>query len=278
MSREPAARAPGSPPGSLPGSPCEPVRCNALGQPIGAPVENWRGCQAPPRTALVGRTCRVEPLDPERHAAALHRANLADAENRIWTYLAYGPFATLADYRAWMDATCLGDDPLFHAIIDTGTDTVTDTGAAAAPGTAPGTAAGVASYLRIDPPIGVIEVGHINLAPRLQRTTAASEAMYLMMRRVFDELGYRRYEWKCDALNAASRRAAERLGFRFEGVFRQATLYKGRNRDTAWYAIIDRDWPAVRAAFEAWLDPANFDDQGRQRESLAAAMARRRGA
>jgi RimJ/RimL family protein N-acetyltransferase len=206
--------------------------CNALGQPIGFPVENWRGCPPPPRAALEGRTCRVEPLDPERHAAALHHANLADAENRIWTYLPYGPFATLADYRAWMTANCLGDDPLFHAVIDM----------------ADGTASGVASYLRIDPPVGVIEVGHINFAPRLQNTTAATEAMYLMMRRVFDELGYRRYEWKCDALNAASRRAAERLGFRFEGVFRQATLYKGRNRDTAWYAVVDKDWPILRDA------------------------------
>jgi len=239
----------------------EPAARNALGQPIGYPVEGWRGCPPPPRTALEGRTCRVEPLEPERHAAALHRANLEDAENRIWTYLAYGPFASLADYRAWMAANCLGDDPLFHAVVDT----------------ADGAAAGVASYLRIDPPVGVIEVGHINFAPRLQHTTAATEAMYLMMRRVFDELGYRRYEWKCDALNVASRRAAERLGFRFEGVFRQATLYKGRNRDTAWYAVIDRDWPAVRAAFEAWLAPGNFDADGRQRTSLSALMAERSG-
>jgi len=278
VSRKPAAGASGIPSGPPSGPSCEPVRRNALGQPIGAPVENWRGCQAPPRTALIGRTCRVEPLDPDRHAAALHCANLEDSENRIWTYLPYGPFATLADYRAWLDARCLGDDPLFHAIVDTGVTTGVDGADDAAHGAAHDTAAGVASYLRIDPPIGVIEVGHINLAPRLQGTTAASEAMYLMMRRVFDELGYRRYEWKCDALNAASRRAAARLGFRFEGIFRQATLYKGRNRDTAWYAIIDRDWPAVRAAFEAWLEPGNFDAQGRQRESLAAAMARRRGA
>ncbi|HEX9768246.1 MAG TPA: GNAT family protein [Kiloniellales bacterium] len=235
---------------------------NALGQPIGFPVENWRSCARPPRTALAGRTCRVEPLDPERHAAALHGANLEDRENRIWTYLPYGPFATLADYRAWMAASCLGDDPLFHAVVDT----------------AHGAASGVASYLRIDPPVGVIEVGHINFAPRLQNTTAATEAMYLMMRRAFAELGYRRYEWKCDALNAASRRAAERLGFRFEGVFRQATLYKGRNRDTAWYAVIDRDWPGTRDAFEAWLDPGNFDADGHQRGSLATLMARRSAA
>ncbi len=224
-----------------------------LGQPIGFPVRGWEKRRPPPRTAMEGRTCRVEPIDPERHAAALHEANLEDAENRIWTYLAYGPFATLGDYRAWMDATCLGEDPRFQAVIDL----------------ADGAAAGVASYLRLEPAAGVIEVGHINFAPRLQKTVAATEAMYLMMRRVFGELGYRRYEWKCDALNGGSRKAAERLGFRFEGVFRQATLYKGRNRDTAWYSIIDTEWPALEAAFAQWLDPRNFDADGRQRQSLS---------
>jgi RimJ/RimL family protein N-acetyltransferase len=205
---------------------------------------------------MVGRHARLEPLDPDRHAADLHAANLTDKENRIWTYLAYGPFATLEDYRAWMKSTALGEDPLFHAIVDLAT----------------GRAAGVASYLRIDPPVGVIEVGHINYSPLLQRTRAATEAMFLMMVRVFDELGYRRYEWKCDALNAPSRTAAERLGFVYEGLFRQATIYKGRNRDTAWYSITDRDWPTVKRAYERWLDPANFDAEGRQRQSLSTLM------
>jgi len=232
---------------------------NHLGEPIGFPIEDWQGCLPPPRTPMEGRFCRVEPLDPERHGAELHQANLEDAEHRIWTYLAYGPFETLDDYRAWLAATCLGDDPLFHAIIDK----------------SHGTACGVASYLRIDPPFGVIEVGHINFAPRLQTTRAATEAMYLMMRRVFDELGYRRYEWKCNALNARSCRAAERLGFQHEGIFRQATISKGHNRDTAWYALLDRDWPATCRAFEAWLDAANFDTNGRQRQSLSDLMARR---
>ncbi len=226
---------------------------NALGQPIGAPVEGWSERRRPPRTPIDGRCCRIEPIDPERHAADLHAANLADGDGRNWTYLAYGPFGSLADYRAWLSSTCLGDDPLFLTLIDRET----------------GPAAGVASYLRIDPPVGVIEVGHINFSPRLQRTAAATEAMYLMMRRVFDELGYRRYEWKCDALNAVSRNAAERLGFRFEGVFRQATIYKGRNRDSAWYSIIDGEWPALKGAFERWLDAANFDADGRQRLSLS---------
>lgn len=229
---------------------------NALGQPIGFPVPGWSARPRPPRTPMVGRHARLEPLDADRHAAELHAANLADKENRIWTYLPYGPFAALEEYRAWMKASALGEDPLFHAIVDLST----------------GRATGVASYLRIDPPVGVIEVGHINYSPLLQKTRAATEAMFLMMVRVFDELGYRRYEWKCDALNAPSRAAAERLGFVYEGIFRQATIYKGRNRDTAWYAITDRDWPTVKRAYERWLDPANFDERGRQRQSLSALM------
>ena len=167
--------------------------------------------------------------------------------------MGYGPFATEADYRAWIVKDASGDDPLFHAIIDTATDK----------------AIGVASYLRIFPDIGSIEVGHINYAPALQRTVAATEAMYLMMARAFDELGYRRYEWKCDNANEKSRNAAARLGFTFEGVFRQCTIYKGRNRDTAWFSILDGEWPRVKAAFEAWLDPANFDAAGKQKRSLS---------
>lgn len=232
-------------------------RINELGQPIGFAVPDWTPRPRPPRTPMEGRWCRIEPLDANRHAEDLHAANIEDREGRIWTYMAYGPFASLGDYRAWAEKVCVADDPLFHAIIDRQS----------------GRAQGVASYLRIEPAVGVIEVGHINYAPALQRTPAATEAMYLMMRRVFDELGYRRYEWKCDALNAPSRRAARRLGFSFEGIFRQATLYKGRNRDTAWYAIVDREWPALKGAFERWLDPANFDASGPQRESLSALTA-----
>ncbi len=157
-----------------------------------------------------------------------------------------------------MEATCGRADPLFFSIFGEG-----GSGERA-------TAAGLASYLRIAPAAGTIEVGHIHLAPALQRTRAATEAMFLMMRQAFD-LGYRRYEWKCDALNAVSRRAAERLGFTYEGTFRHHLVYKGRNRDTAWYAIVDADWPPVRAAYEAWLDPANFDRDGRQRRPLATA-------
>jgi RimJ/RimL family protein N-acetyltransferase len=227
---------------------------NELGQPIGFPVPGWTARPRPPREVMKGRYVRLEPVSVERHADDLFEAFSADAEGRIWTYLPYGPLGSVEELAEWMRKTCLGDDPLFHAIIDKATDK----------------AVGVASYLRIEPAVGVIEVGHINYAPALQRTRGATEAMYLMMARVFDELGYRRYEWKCDALNAPSRAAAQRLGFTYEGLFRQATMYKGRNRDTAWYSIIDTEWPRIKAAFEAWLDPANFDADGRQKQPLAA--------
>ena len=229
---------------------------NHLNQPIGLPVNDWKPARLPGRETLEGRFCRLEPLDPERHAAGLHAANSLDAEGANWTYLHYGPFDTLEGYRAWMEETCRGDDPLFYAVVDAAT----------------GGATGVASYLRIDPANGSIEVGHINYSPLLQRTPAATEAMYLMMKHAFD-LGYRRYEWKCNALNAPSRVAAERLGFSFEGVFRQAAVAKGRNRDTAWYSVIDTEWPALQEAFLRWLDPSNFDGQGRQRTRLSALTA-----
>lgn len=224
-----------------------------LGLPVGFPLEDWSARERPPKTDIEGRYCRVEPIDPTRHAADLHEANLKDREGRIWTYLPYGPFASLDDYQAWLDRSCRGEDPLFYAVLDKRS----------------GKAVGVASYLRIEPAVGVIEVGHINYAPELQKTAAATEAMYLLMRRVFEELGYRRYEWKCDALNAGSRAAAVRLGFQFEGIFRQATIYKGRNRDTAWFGITDQDWPDIRRRMEAWLDPTNFDAEGRQARSLS---------
>jgi len=223
-----------------------------VNQPLGDVVANWHAPPRPGKTALAGRYCRMEPLDLERHAAELFAANALDKTGANWTYLAYGPFATLPEYRAWLERTCRGDDPLFYVIIDN----------------ARNQAAGVASYLRIDPANGAIEVGHLNYSPLLQRTPAATEAMYLLMQQVF-ALGYRRYEWKCDALNAPSRAAAQRLGFSFEGIFRQAAIVKGRNRDTAWYAIIDKDWPTLDAAYQQWLDPANFDAAGMQIMRLA---------
>jgi RimJ/RimL family protein N-acetyltransferase len=227
-------------------------RLNELGQPIGFAVPQWRPPARPSREPMFGRTCRLEPLDPDRHARQLFEANRLDADPRPWTYLPYGPFDRFETYLEWTRATCLGDDPLFFTVIDGRTER----------------AVGVASYLRIDPRNGSIEVGHLRFSPLLQRKTAATEAMYLMMERAF-ALGYRRYEWKCDALNAPSRAAASRLGLSFEGVFRQATVYKGRNRDTAWFAATDREWPALRKAFEVWLADDNFDADGRQRRSLS---------
>jgi RimJ/RimL family protein N-acetyltransferase len=229
----------------------EPHR-NEFGQPIGPPLPDWTARPLPPRTPIPGRFCRVEPLDPVRHAAELFDANSDDADGRNWTYLPHGPYPSFDQYREYLAAAAERQDPLVHAIIDLSN----------------GSSVGVASLMRIDAPAGVIEVGGINYSPRLQRRPAATEAMYLLMRRVFDELGYRRYEWKCDALNAPSRAAALRLGFRYEGLFRQATVYKGRSRDTAWFSIIDSEWPALRAAFERWLDPANFDAERRQRRNL----------
>jgi RimJ/RimL family protein N-acetyltransferase len=227
---------------------------NELGQPVGRPVPGWSPRPVPPRTAMTGRFCTVLPLDPERHAAQLFAAYAQDGEGRLWTYLPRGPYASLGDYRHWAEDAARRDDPLTHAIVDNAT----------------GEAVGTAAYMRIEPAVGVIEVGSITYSPLLQRRPAATEAMYLMMRRVFDELGYRRYEWKCDSLNAPSRAASLRLGFRYEGLFRQATMTRGRNRDTAWFSIIDREWPVLRAAFERWLDPANFDSAGRQRHSLTS--------
>jgi RimJ/RimL family protein N-acetyltransferase len=226
---------------------------NALGQPIGPPLPHWQKRPLPPRTAMAGRFCRVEPLVPERHAAELFAANALDRDGRNWTYLSVGPFERLDAYRAWLEEASRGSDPLFHAIVDA----------------ASGRAVGVATYLRIDAAMGAIEVGNINFSPLLQRHPAATEAMYLMMRRVFDELGYRRYEWKCDSLNAPSRAAAERLGFRYEGLFRQAVVYKGRSRDTAWFSIIDSEWPALKRGFERWLGAENFGAEGRQRRRLS---------
>jgi RimJ/RimL family protein N-acetyltransferase len=227
---------------------------NDLGQPIGFSLPQWTARPRPPRSAMEGRYCRIEPLDPARHATDLHTAYLLDKDGRNWTYLPYGPFPNLADFRDWLERERASDDPLRHAIIERNSER----------------AVGVASLMRIDPAAGVIEVGGINYAPPLQRTPAATEAMYLMMRRVFDELGYRRYEWKCDSLNAPSRAAALRLGFQYEGMFRQATVYKARNRDTCWFSILDSEWPALRRAFEEWLAPDNFDMAGRQRRSLAS--------
>ena len=219
---------------------------------LGATVD-FEGAFVPARTELAGRQVSLRPLDPRHHAAPLFEAAHGEpADPRLWSYMGYGPFADVAAFEAWLwrQATVL--DPVFYAVVPAG----------AAP-------AGLASYLRLAPADGTIEIGHLLFTPRLQRTIAASETIYLLLAYAFDRLGYRRVEWKCDALNARSRRAAERFGFTFEGVFRQAMVVKGRNRDTAWFAMVDGDWPRHRAAFEAWLAPANRDEAGRQRRPLA---------
>lgn len=220
----------------------------------GAPVAPLPPGLFPPRLPLEGVSVRLEPLDPARHAADLWSASHADEPARaVWTYLWPAPFATPEAFATWLRDGAAAADPVFYAIIDR----------------AGGRAAGMAAFMRIAPKDGVLEIGHIWFAPALQRTRGASEALMLMIRHAFDDLGCRRVEWKCDALNAPSRRAALRLGFRFEGVFFRHMIVKGRNRDTAWYAMVAEEWPERRAAFDAWLAAGNFDDHGRQRRSLA---------
>lgn len=232
-------------------------RINALGQAIGLPIDDWQARHRPPNTPMFGRFCRVEVFSIERHAADLFQAFSADESGANWTYLPSDPPVTEHAFHQWLKQTCLSEDPYFHVVVDLATER----------------AVGMAALMRMHPEMGVIEVGHIHFSPLMQRTPLSTEALYLMMKRVFDELGYRRYEWKCDALNQPSRSTAERLGFTYEGTFRQAMVVKGRNRDTAWFSILDSEWPAQKAAFEQWLDPNNFADNGTQRRSLAECRA-----
>jgi RimJ/RimL family protein N-acetyltransferase len=217
---------------------------------LGVEVVGWTPPPRPAQATLTGRYVQLERLEADHHAADLHSAMSVD--DSIWDYLPYGPFGSASRYHRWVKDMEPGPDPLFYCLRMLNT----------------GHCAGVASFLRIAPEAGSIEVGHICYAPELMRTPAATEAMYLMMKWAF-EAGYRRYEWKCNALNLGSRRAAERLGFSYEGIFRQAAVVKGRNRDTAWFAAIDSEWPALEAAYQAWLAPSNFDAKGRQRERLS---------
>jgi len=213
-------------------------------------LSGWKTSPLPRPTPLRGRYVSLEPLDAEVHTADLWRA--VQDHDEVWTYLGDGPYASEADLRRALEEKQAGSGAVFFAVVPQAT----------------GRVAGYASYMRIDSANGVIEVGNIMLAPSLQRTIAATAAMYLMARHIFEDLGYRRYEWKCNANNEPSRRAALRFGFTFEGIFRQHMVIKGTNRDTAWFSMLDSEWPARRTAFEAWLDPANFDSDGRQRKSL----------
>ena len=214
----------------------------------------------PERVPLDGERVRVEPLDPGRHGSDLFRLGhdgSAEAE-RSWEYLPYGPFASEREHRAWLEAQAAGEDPLFFTIVDRLDDR----------------AVGVATLLSIVPAHGSIEIGHIWLSPRLQRTPAGTEGLVLLLRYCLDDLGYRRMEWKCNAANEPSRRAALRLGFRFEGIFYNHLVFKGRNRDTAWFSILDEEWPRLREAYATWLAGDNFDPDGAQRRSLSRLVAR----
>lgn len=216
---------------------------------LGTQVPNWTPPELPVGAAMMGQYAMLERLDADAHAAVLFQSY--EGQDHVWDYMPYGPFSSSALYHRWVRETVQDDSTVFYAIGNLES----------------GQWEGVASYLRIDPQNGSIEVGHINYSPALQRTRAGTEAMYLMMDWAFSQ-GYRRYEWKCNALNLGSRRAAQRYGFSFEGIFRQATVSKGRNRDTAWFAVIDSEWPALKAAFKAWLAPPNFDAAGQQAERL----------
>jgi RimJ/RimL family protein N-acetyltransferase len=221
--------------------------------PLGEQID-WKGAQAPTRTTLRGAHVLLRPVDPVRDAEPLYAvSHPPDGDETIWTYLPDGPYESPEKLRRMLASVESSEDPLFFTIEpDAGERPL-----------------GLCCYMRIKPHWGVIEIGHIWFGAPLKRTTAATEAIYLMARHAFDDLGYRRLEWKCNSLNAASRRAADRLGFSFEGVFHKHQIVKGRNRDTAWYAITDEQWPVIRAGFEAWLSPENIANDGLQRRSLA---------
>lgn len=211
---------------------------------------HWKPARRPARAPLEGALVRLEPVDPARHLAQLFAAA---SDPAIWRYLPTGPYPDEAPFAALLDSYAASDDPLFFTIVDLRDERP----------------AGIASYLRITPEHGVIEIGHIWFGQRLQRTRQATEAIFLLARHVFDDLGYRRLEWKCNARNEASRRAADRFGFSFEGIFRQHMVIKDENRDSAWYSMLDGEWPGIRAGFERWLAPANFDPEGRQQQRLS---------
>jgi len=229
-------------------------------RPLGPPVDPRRAKQ-PERVTLPGRRITIVPLDTENHAAALYDASHGNEEKEsVWTYLSDGPYASLHEFQMSLMLKAQSTDPLFYAVIDNDS----------------GRALGYQTFLRIDTSNRVIEVGNIMYTPLMQRTASATEAQFLFAQYAFDTLGNRRYEWKCNDLNSPSKRAAERLGFMFEGVFRQHMIVKGRNRDTAWFAMLDSEWPSIKRAYESWLSPENFDGENRQKRRLAHFIAEAR--
>ena len=216
------------------------------------PKVNFKLSKLPSKRKLIGKYCFLEPIDSRKHAKDLFNNFLKDKKNKIWTYLPYGPFKNYVNFKKWLKSFCLKKDPFFYAIYSIKYKQF----------------CGMASYLRITPEYGVIEVGHINYSPILQNTTAGTEAMYLMMKNAFETLGNRRYEWKCNTLNNPSKNAAKRLGFKFEGIFRQMVITKGRNRDNAWFSVIDKEWKNLKKSYVNFLKPSNFDKNYKQFKKL----------
>ena len=212
----------------------------------------FKKAKLPSKKKLIGKYCFLEPINIRKHSKDLYKNYSLDKKNVIWAYLPYGPFKSHGSFKKWLKSFCLNKDPFFYAIYSKKHNQY----------------CGMASYLRITPEHGSIEVGHINYSPILQNTTEGTETMYLMMKNAFEVLGNRRYEWKCNNLNSASKYAAERLGFKFEGIFRQMFIFKGRNRDTAWYSIIDKEWPNYKKKYLFYLKKSNFTKANRQRKKL----------
>jgi len=215
-------------------------------------IVRFKKAKLPSKRKLIGKYCFLEPIDSRKHAKDLFNNFLKDKKNKIWTYLPYGPFKNYVNFKKWLKSFCLKKDPFFYAIYSIKYKQF----------------CGMASYLRITPEYGVIEVGHINYSPILQNTTAGTEAMYLMMKNAFETLGNRRYEWKCNTLNNPSKNAAKRLGFKFEGIFRQMVITKGRNRDNAWFSVIDKEWKNLKKSYVNFLKPSNFDKNYKQFKKL----------
>lgn len=221
---------------------------NQFGQVVGNILKNWVSCQKPAKTQMFGRYCTLESLAPNKHAAKLFDVLALDNQGESWTYLPYGSFETVAEFNDWLISTMSDDNTILYAILDLKTQEPI----------------GICAYLNLKPEHGVIEIGHLHFSVLLKRTPLATEAIYLMLRQAFDDHGYRRCEWKCNNLNEASKKAALRFGFTFEGIFRQHCVFKNRNRDTAWFSIIDSEWPSIKERIEKWLHPDNFDVSSKQ--------------